>query len=479
MKSQKRRLPGRAAASLIASLLALACPPIAFAQQSTPVAGAEPGVLARRINLGVGKSVIIDLPRDASEIFVADPKVANAVVRSARKLYLLAVGGGQTTIFAMDPQGRQIAVLEVSIGRDVGELSRILKTAMPHTEINPRTVNDTIILTGNVDSAGEAQMALDIAKGFAGDSGTGATKGSNVINSLVIRGRDQVMLKVTIAEVQRDVLKQLGVTQGTINGAWGMANMANPFITSIADTVTRLGTLGGKGGQLGAEIRAYERTGVGRVLAEPTVTAVSGESAKFVAGGEIPVLAGQTCTPASTGGTVCTNTVNFKPYGVSLNFTPVVLNEGRILLRVATEVTEVDASLAVSVGGVSTVGFRTRKNETSVELPSGGSIVSAGLIQSLSRSTINGLPGLMNLPVLGALFRSRDYERRETELMIVVTPYIAKSVKPSEVAKPTDGFVEATDPQAVLLGRVNRIYSTAGNPQIMQNYKGRLGFIAD
>jgi pilus assembly protein CpaC len=168
-----------------------------------------------------------------------------------------------------------------------------------------------------------------------------------------------------------------------------------------------------------------------------------------------------------------------QPYGVTLNFTPVVLAEGRILLRVATEVSEIDPTNTVSFQTLSVSGFRTRKNETTVELPSGASIASAGLIQTISRQTINGLPGLMNLPILGTLFRSRDYQRLETELLIVVTPYIAKPVKPSELSRPTDNLADATDAQAVLLGRVNKIYSTANNPELIQNFKGKFGFIAD
>lgn len=442
--------------------------------------------VAQRLNMGIGKSVIVDLPRDAAEIFVADPKVANAVVRSPRKLYVIATGNGQTSIFAIDPQGRQIAVIDISIGSDIGELARIIKTALPKSEIVPRTVNDTIILTGFADSPGEAQMAVDIAKGFVAKGGAGGSAGSSdgsVINSIVLRGRDQVMLKVTIAEVQRAVLKQLGVTNAIARGNWGSWSMQNPLPLNLQNLTNGKLTTGSYDSLLantalhglGAQIQAYERNGVARILAEPTVTAVSGESAKFVAGGELPVPTGESCV---TGG-ICTVGVSFKQYGVTLNFTPVVLAEGRILLRVATEVTEVDPTTVVTFNVSSVPAFRTRKNETSVELPSGGSIVSAGLIQTTSRSMINGLPGLMNLPILGTLFRSRDYQREETELMIVVTPYIAKPVRPDEIAKPTDGFADPTDPQAVLLGRVNRLYSTTSNPQLIQNFHGRVGFITD
>lgn len=480
MTSAKHRLPSGVAAAMAATLM-IGCPPVVQAQSRQAAATEDQAGSTRRITLGVGRSVIVDLPRDAAEIFVSDPKVANAVVRSPRKLYLVAVGNGQTSIYALDAQGNRIANIDITIGRDVGELDRILKTAMPTANVVSRTINNTIILTGSVDSAGEAQMAYDIAKGFVGDlatAGGGSTTGK-VVNSLVIRGRDQVMLKVTIAEVQRNVLKQLGVTNAALNGNWGRVGLENSFVNNASSTGAIIGNAIGNPlvNGLGAEIRAYERNGVAKILAEPSVTAVSGESAKFTAGGEIPVPTSQTCDPVNP--RLCTVGLSFKPYGVTLNFTPVVLSEGRILLRLATEVTEIDPTQTFSFSTISVSAFRTRKNETSVELPSGGSIVSAGLIQSISRQTINGLPGLMNLPVLGALFRSRDYERHETELMIIVTPYIAKSIKPNEVAKPTDGFSDATDPQAALLGRVNRIYSTAENPQLMKSYRGHLGFIAD
>ncbi|MDB5532306.1 MAG: secretin [Hyphomicrobiales bacterium] len=461
------------------------------AQQQSIIDRAD-GVLARRLNLGSGKSVIIDLPRDAAEIFVANPKVANAVVRSARKLYIIAADGGQTSIFAMDAQGRQIAAIEITVGRDVGELQRILRAAMPAANILPRTVDETIILTGTVDSASDAQKAMDIANGFlsaqsAAGTATGGTAGTGkLINSLVIRGRDQVMLKVTISEVQRQVAKQLGMRYGGANGSWGKISMSNPFGLGgqdISGNALSAGCINASGivcpNAIGATLQAFERYGVARVLAEPTVTAISGETAKFTAGGELPVPSSQTCTPTTTGAVVCTTGITFKTYGVTLNFTPVVLAEGRILLRIATEVTEVDQTQSFAFQTTNIPAFLTRKNETSVELPSGGSIVSAGLLQTTTRQVINGLPGLMNLPVLGTLFRSRDYQRQESELMIVVTPYIAKASGPNDVARPDDGYSDAADPQSWLLGRVNRLYSTTSNPQAIKGFKGTFGFIID
>ncbi len=326
-------------------------------------------------------------------------------------------------------------------------------------------------------------MADDIANGFLTQISASGGVGS-VVNSITVRGRDQVMLKVTIAEVQRVVMKQLGIKAAFARGSWGAWSLDNPS-TSTTQALTSGGlTLGGYGALtsagsvatgLAAQIQAYERNGVAKILAEPAVTAVSGESAKFTAGGEIPVPQSETCT---TGG-VCTIGIAFKPYGVTLNFTPMVLGEGRILLRVATEVTELDTSTTVTFNNVTVPGFRSRKNETSVEIPSGGSMVTAGLIQTTSKQAINGLPGLMNLPILGALFRSREYQRNETELMIVVTPYVVRPVSPQEVARPTDNLSDPTDLQGLMLGRMNKLYATTDNPQIIKNFKGKVGFIAD
>ena len=371
---------------------------------------------------------------------------------------------------------------------------------MPGTNIEAHTVADTIILSGTVDSALEAQKAADIAQAFVGYSAVGGSTSSSgsgssvnfgsttvvqgkLINSIVIRGRDQVMLKVTIAEVQRLAVKQLGIntqgnwgsfSSGSAASALGGSNVSGDYYKAIG-----LATSGTQG-SLSAILQAFERNGVGHVLAEPNVTAISGESAKFTAGGEIPVYASESgCTNSTTQSSACSVNYSYKSYGITLNFTPVVLSEGRIQLHLATEVTEVD-----SLGGTGATsrfmpGFTTRRHETTLELPSGGSVVSAGLIQQHSTATIDGMPGLTNLPVLGSLFRSRAYQKNETELMIVVTPYITKTLRPEEVTRPDDGFADASDTQGVFLGRVNRIYSTSNNPQLLKNFKGRVGFITD
>ena len=485
---------------LLAGSLSIA---VALPVDARPRVQMENGVNvgARRISMGVGKSTIIELPEDAAEIFIANPTVANAIVRTARKIYVIGAGAGQTSLFALDKQGREIASFEINIGRDIGELTQILRAALPTAAIKVQTINDTIILTGIVDNAEDATRAADMAKGFAkqvNSTGGVPSEGSGglVINSLTIRGRDQVMLKVTVSEMRRDIAKQLGIS----SSSWGALTQYNPFAIQGAlsagtavfgDGSPAPGTSAvniSSGNGLKATLQAFERNGVTRTLAEPTVTAVSGESAKFTVGGEFPYSTGLTCTGGSsgigTGGATsgtssCTTGAAFKPYGITLNFEPVVLSEGRILLHLATEVADLDFQHGAIVGGVATPGLLTRKNETTIELPSGGSIATAGLIQQRTIQSINGLPGLLNIPILGTLFRSRDYQRNETELMIIVTPIIVKPVSATVLAKPDDGFADASDPQGWLLGRMNKLYATPSNPEAAKNYRGRVGFIQD
>ena len=444
------------------------------------------GVATQNLQMGVGRSKIVDLPEDASEIYVGDPKIANAIVRSARRIYVSAVANGQTTIFALGAGGRKIAAIDVSVGRDVNALSTLLNAAVPGNDIHVRTVADSIILTGSVASAGDAQKAVDIANGFVGETagsfsfganGISATSGQSgkVINSLIIRGLDQVSLRVTIAEIRREIVKQLGVSM-TGTGPNGSLKLDNPFAINgaLATSEVTLNWFRGAG-ELSATVQAFERQGVAHTLAEPTVTAVSGESAKFMAGGTIPIANSETCNNGGAFG--CTIGFIQQPYGVTLNFTPVVLSQGRIQLRIAAEVTDVDYASQVTTNGISIPGFRTRNNVTTVELPSGGSIATAGLIGTQTQQAVNGFPALMNVPILGALFRSHDYQRNETELLIVVTPYIVHAVDPQQVVRPDQNFEEASDPQAWFLGRVNRIYSSSGSLQPMPGYAGQIGFI--
>lgn len=479
----------------LVALLACAAPALQSPARANDadLVSLQSGSAVRRVTMGVGKSIIVDLPTEAGEIFVGNPAVANAVVRSARKIYIIGQSSGQTTIYAMDKQGRRIATLELSIGRDIGELQSLIKAAMPDSKVIARTVNDSIILTGEVDSAADMQTTLDIAKGFA-DSVKEGGKTGMVVNAITIRGRDQVMIKVTIAEIQRSIAKQLGISSSNLAGNWGSFNQnnaytinggplsSNPTPSTVATGLSTVSKFGGLSA-LTQNLQAYESNGVARTLAEPTLVAVSGESAKFTVGGQVPISGGVVCTGAATGAassaSACTPSITYKDYGVTLNFTPVALASGRISMRLATEVAEVDPNTSAIIAGEIVPGFRTRRHETTVELPSGGSMATAGLIQSTTNQAINGVPGVMNLPILGALFRSRDYQRKETELMIIVTPYIAKSVSASALARPDDNYTDSSDPQAWLLGRVNKLYSTTDNPEAAQHFNGSVGFIHD
>lgn len=466
--------------------------------------GQHENAVARRLDLSIGRSVIIDLPRDAKEVFVANPKVANAVVRSTRKVFVIGIENGATSIFVMDAEGRQIAALEVSVGRDLNVLRQTLRTVLPHASIEIKPADNSIIMMGMVGSAAEAAQATDIANAFvgvgsvagaAGNAGASSVARGAVINALTIRGKDQVMIKVTVAEVQRQVLKELGVNLSAANwtvgkGAFGFADLAGSGLASrdprFANTngfpgeprtITSQFQPNGPGGDTTRSVvRALERNGVMRLLAEPTLVAISGENAKFLAGGEIPFPSGESFDDTTNRRTI---TIAYRPIGVSLNFTPVVLSEGRISLRIATEVSELDRETSVRLSTIDVPGIRTRRTETTVEVPSGGSIVTAGMIQQNSRQVVDGYPGLKNVPVLGALFRSRQYQRQETELMIMVTPYIAKPLDPGQAVRPDEGFVDAHDGQAVLLGRLNKMYGVVGTKLPAGAYRGQFGFITD
>jgi pilus assembly protein CpaC len=488
-----RKFPGMSMLARLLAVCALASmwPGVATAGGSGPAlrgggvatlhVGAGDQVTSRHVDLSIGRSLIVELPRDAKEVFVANPKIANAVVRSTRKVFIIGMENGATSVFVMDADGRQIAALEVIVGRDLNALRQTLRTALPASRIEVRPAGDSILLTGNVASAAEAQQAVDIANAFVGVSGGlfSSTKGA-VVNSLTIKGRDQVMLRVTVAEVSRVVLKQLGVD---LSGSWGAFNFdsINPFPLQrqILSSTMAEGTLGSGRDTLKGTLRAFERAGVSRVLAEPTLTAISGETAKFTAGGEIPIPKSQDCTNDALGRRNCTIGIDFKPFGVTLTFTPLVLSENRISMRVNTEVTELDYENQIRFDVVNVPATRVRKSDTTVELASGAVMMTAGLIQQTSNQVINGLPGLMNLPILGSLFRSRDYQRKETELMILVSPFIAKPMDAGQVKKPDDGFVEANDAQTVLLGRLNKLYGPVGAPLPAAAYKGRFGFITD
>jgi pilus assembly protein CpaC len=431
---------------------------------------------ARFLPLGIGKSAVIDLPRDIKDVLVADPKIANAVVRSAQRAYIIGATVGQTNIVFFDSAGQQIAAYDIAVTRDLNGVRAALKQTMPNADIRIEGVGDGVMLSGSVASPIEAQQANDIATRLVGGT-------DKVVNSIVVRGRDQVMLKVTVAEVARSIIKQMGIDLSA-SLSYGTSavtfNNANPFTANnqplVANNALTAGTP-----SVQATLRAMESAGVVRTLAEPNLTAISGESASFIAGGEFPIPAGYTCQPATSASTVqqCQLSVAYKKFGVSLNFTPVVLTDGRISLHVMTEVSEISNENSVNLSGVQIPSIKTRRAETSLEIPSGGAMAMAGLINQQTKQAINGMPGLSSVPILGTLFRSRDYVNNQTELMVIVTPYVVRAVSPKDLSRPDDGFANASDPQADLLGSINRIYGVPGRTEPAQNYRGTYGFITD
>ena len=470
-----------AGALLLSAVAALTLVPVVAAESDKdPVTTSAigPAAKTRFLALGIGKSMIVDLPRDVKDVLVADPKIANAVVRSAQRAYIIGAAVGQTNVVFFDADGQQVAAYDIAVKRDLNGVRAALRQSMPGIQIEG--VGDSVLLTGSVSSPVEAQQAGEIAARLVGGA-------ERVVNSIVVRGRDQVMLKVTVAEVRRDVVKQMGIDLSAsmnVGNTIVRFNNNNPFTANSAPLVpgNGLGITSGSMPSVQAVLRAMESAGVVRTLAEPNLTAISGESATFISGGEFPIPTGVTCQ-TTTAGSIgqCVQTVSFKKFGISLNFTPVVLSEGRISLRVMTEVSEVSTENALTGGqnGTTIPSIKTRRAETTLEIPSGGSMAMAGLIQEQTKQAVNGLPGIDQLPVLGALFRSQDFINNQTELMVLVTPYVVRAVAQKELSRPDDGFAPASDSQSTLLARINRIYGLVARVDTIGAPQGNFGFIID
>ncbi|CAN5195165.1 type II and III secretion system protein family protein [soil metagenome] len=483
---------------------------VAWAQPAPAAAPAPSQTMYRTVKVGLNKSIIIDLPRDARDILVSNPVIADAVIRTSRRIYVTGIAVGQSNVIVFDRAGQQIVSLDLEVERDSSTLANMLRRLIPGSDIKVEVVTDNIVLSGSVRNAADSRRAQDIANifgnggaqvipaggggassggGAAGASGSSTNQApmTSVVNLLTIEGEDQVHLKVTIAEIQRNISKQLGVEMSgnltlgnltTCASSTSCSTTGNPFGITNKNLSSNALTLGYNDGtnSLTATLRALEQTGMLRTLAEPTLTAISGEAASFLAGGEFPVPTGR-----DSSGNI---TIEFKPFGVALGFTPVVLSEGRISLRVKTEVSELsaDGSFTLSGAGGSSLtipGRKVRRAESTMELPSGGSLVMGGLLQDAVRQSIAKFPGLGNLPILGTLFRSRDFQRNETELVIIITPYLVKPTARSALATPDQGYSTASDAQGILLGNINRVYRAEGAKAPKGTYQGHYGFIIE
>ena len=421
------------------------------------------------VRIGLNKSIVIRLPANAKDVIVGNPEIVDAVVRSKNTAYLFARAIGQTNIFFFDENGQQILNLDFEVAIDAMALEKLIKRTLPESHITIEWADKNVVLSGTANAA-DATLAVDIAQNFAGITKTQMPM-LGIVNAIRIEGEDQVMLKVRIVEVQRDVIKQFGVNLQALLS-----------VGSLALNLTSMGPLAGLTGSkavytngansLTGVVRALESEGALKTLAEPNLTAISGQSANFHVGGQFPV--GSSCSGSATGGASATTCgVEFKDFGVSLDFTPLVLSEGRINLKIKTDVSEISD---LTVGGIP--GIDTRSAETTIELPSGGSMMLAGLIKDTTRQQIDATPGLKKLPVLGALFRSRDYTNKQTELVVIVTPYLVSSLNEKQLATPADRLNTPSDRQTILFGRLNKIYGTAGqNPDGV--YHGNVGFIVE
>jgi pilus assembly protein CpaC len=531
-----RRLPviRRAVAAVMAAAL-LGAPGAAPAE--TALAGGppaasdqDPGVIrvdlsahgpaSRVLAVGKGKSALIELPIDARDITVASPAVADVVLRTPRRISVLGIATGQTDAVFFDGMGRAILSLDIRVDQDASALSQTLARVLPSSRIKVEAVNNSLILTGVVMSASDAEKAQQIAAQFV-------AKPDLVLNMLSVAGKDQVMLKVRVIEVQRTAIKQLGYDFSSVVGQVGGNQWVNAFgptwgvngqllggltggfardttsqpilqlpctpgdFTHLCPFVVKNGqqaanfnaaapqTTAGSDGlnKANAKLQAFERAGLIRNLAEPDLTAVSGEAAKFLVGGEFPVPTGEDAQGRIS--------VEYKQFGVGLGFTPVVLAGGRISLKLSTEVSELSNLGAFTINNgngapsLTIPGLNVRRAETTVELPSGGSLMIAGLLQEETKQDIDSLPGLMDLPILGALFRSRDYQNGQTELVVIVTPYLVDAAHPGDLQTPADGLQIADDAETILLGKLAKAAKAPPEAIAGRTYQGPYGYVIE
>ena len=440
--------------------------------------------------LSVGQGEVITLPADAADVWVANPNVADVDVSNPRQIRLFGKDYGTTTVFVTAASGRVIYSTNVRVGQNLTSIDRMMKAAMPDADIKVITVGQLAILTGTVAAPADVAQAQQIVAallnpGVDVSSPTAQFKIA-VINRLRTATPLQVNLQVKIAEVSKSFAKNIGSNLSTIDGTggfkFGVANgrtiattvntdpnlplsvglgtvtgyTIDPItgkVVQAAGTAVQPGpqatTLGAMGKLFGLDILGAldlgETDGQVTTLANPNLTALSGETGSFLAGGEIPI-------PVSQGlGAV---SVEYKQYGVSLAYTPTVLADGRISMRVRPEVSQLSAAGAVQIGGVTIPALTTRRAETTIELGSGQSMVIGGLLQNSTDNQITKTPGIGDVPVLGALFRSNGWKRNESELIIVITPYLVKPVNANEIVLPTDGYKAPTDLGRVFLGRL-------------------------
>lgn len=482
------RTLGFAPVFLVLACLVLApaglAPAVAATAQETRIDVGGDASTSREIILPLGKAAIIELPRAAADVLVSDPEIVDPVIRSPRRIYIMGRKAGQANAFFFDAKNNQILNLEIRVEQDADAIRGLITKLLPDARLEVASLNGNVILHGHVDSASDAKRAVDIAGRFAG--------AEYVVNMMTVREPAQVMLRVRVIEMQRRLVRQLGVD---LNGVARVDSSAIDFAVSNAFAISgaALGGVNGNVSTTGIEgidsldfaFDMFEQNGLVKTLAEPNLTAVSGSTAKFLAGGEFPISQGY------KNGVLA---ISFKEFGVGLDFTPTVFSKGRIRMNLRTEVSELSTSGGLSVAGGLAVdqdgnltegdsfivpGISTRKAETTVELPSGGSIAIAGLLQENIHDFVDGVPGMKDTPVLGQLFRSQEFQSDQTELVIIATPYLVEPTDLANLTDPLRGHANSTVLGSVLLGRLEAAYGVKGNGVGEAGLQGPLGFILD
>mgnify|MGYP003392813982 CR=1 FL=1 len=409
------------------------------------------------IDLSVGRGRLISLPATMSDVFVANEEVADVQVRSGRQLYIFGKKPGETSIYATDASGRVVFSTVARVGNNIETIDQMLSLAMPEASISANTMNGFVLLTGTVQSPDDAAEAERLVQAFVGET-------TKVLSRLRTATPLQVNLQVRIAEVNRSLVKEISgnvltrdtdgpLGNGFLGGVFG-GRTAGTITTSNGTTTYNINTpsgvrsLAGAGRLFGLDLIASldlgERSGMVVTLAQPNLTAISGETADFLAGGEFPIP-----IPGNLSGT----TIEYRKYGVSLAYTPTVLSNGRISLRVRPEVSELSTEGAIEMDGFQIPALTIRRAETTVELGSGESFMIAGLMNNRSIGAIDKMPGLGDVPLLGLLFKSDSFRRGETELVIVVTPYLVQPVSANDIKLPTDAYQNSNDLSRLLLNQ--------------------------
>ncbi len=468
---------------LKAGLLGVALGTAAFSAAQAETLTIMSGSPSSALQVPMNRAIVVEADVPFAELSIANPGIADISTLSERTIYVLGKAPGRTTLTLLSPDGRLIANIEVHVTPDIAEFKERLQQILPGERIEVRTANDGIVLSGVVSSIAKLDRALDLANRYAPD---------RVSNLLMVGGTQQVMLKVRFAEMQRSVAKSLsgslaigGTSGGTaISGGTGVftegANLINLFDGDATTNVVRSSPSKGafqfgfaSGGlEFAVMLEALEAKGMVRTLAEPNLTALSGQEASFLAGGEYPI-------PVISDSGI---TVEYKPFGVALTFIPTVIDDDVINLVINASVSGVDTTVTVQNGGFSVNAFKRRETKTTVEMRDGESFAIAGLLQDDFTDLNSQVPWLGDIPVLGALFRSADYRRNQSELVVIVTAHLVSPVRGEAFALPTDRIRPPTEAELFLLGktaRLGRATTGAAAEVARQDFTGPYGYVME